>query len=74
MDLSVADEEPRALRGIGIGVVMCFLTQREIEFLAGLRRRWRKLYWLELARLCTENAVREVQCEAQAMFWREPAG
>ncbi|WP_284266485.1 hypothetical protein [Bradyrhizobium iriomotense] len=53
---------------------MCFLTQREIEFLAGLRRRWRKLYWLELARLCTENAVREVQCEAQAMFWREPAG
>lgn len=57
-----------------MGAVMCFLTQREIEFLAGLQWRWRKLYWRELARLITENAVHEVRREAQTTFWRETAG
>lgn len=49
---------------------MCFLTQREIEFLAGLQRRWRKLYWRELVRLLTDSAARE----AHAAFWRESHG
>lgn len=58
------------MRGITIGIVMCFLTQREIEFLTGLQRRWRKLYWRELARLLTESAARE----AHAVLWRESHG
>jgi hypothetical protein len=49
---------------------MCVLTQREIEFLIGLQRRWWKLYWREVARLLAENAVREVH----AGFSRESHG
>ena len=40
---------------------MCILTQREIEFLISLQRRWQPLYWRELARLLAQNALREVQ-------------
>jgi hypothetical protein len=53
---------------------MCIPTQREIEFLTSLQRRWWKLYWRELARLLTENAVREVEQEARTAFWRESQG
>ena len=68
-------EEKRAKRAPNaIGVVMCILTQREIEFLTGLQRRWRKLYWRELARLLTENAVPEVEREERTAFWRESHG
>ena len=53
---------------------MCTLTQREIEFLAGLQRRWWKLYWRELARIVAEDTVHEVQREAHAVLWRESPG
>ncbi|WFU43210.1 hypothetical protein QA640_12610 [Bradyrhizobium sp. CB82] len=38
------------------------------------QRRWRKLYWREIARLFTENAVREVRREAHALFRPESPG
>ena len=31
---------------------MSIFTGRELEFLAGLNRSWRSLYWRELACLC----------------------
>jgi hypothetical protein len=34
---------------------MSILTDRELEFLASLRKGWRRLYWSELARLLKEN-------------------
>jgi hypothetical protein len=34
---------------------MSIFTSRELEFLAGLRRGWQRLYWNELARLLKEN-------------------
>ena len=34
---------------------MSILTNRELEFLASLNTRWRRLYWNELAFLLSEN-------------------
>jgi hypothetical protein len=34
---------------------MSILTERELEFLAGLRTSWRMLYWSEFVRLLNEN-------------------
>jgi len=34
---------------------MSIFTSRELEFLAGLRRGWRRLYWSELVRLLKEH-------------------
>jgi hypothetical protein len=34
---------------------MSIFTSRELEFLAGLRKGWRRLYWNELARLLRED-------------------
>ena len=34
---------------------MSILTDRELEFLASLKKGWRGLYWSELARLLKEN-------------------
>jgi hypothetical protein len=42
-------------RVISTGVHMPIFTSHELEFLAGLRRGWRRLYWNELARLLKEN-------------------
>jgi len=53
---------------------MSGLTQLEIEFLVSLPRRWRSLYWRELVRLLGQDALREVQRDAQAVFWRESHG
>jgi hypothetical protein len=36
---------------------MSILTNRELEFLAGLNARWSKLYWNELALLLEENGA-----------------
>jgi hypothetical protein len=35
---------------------MSIFTSRELEFLAGLRRGWQRLYWNELVRLLKEDA------------------
>ena len=37
--------------------VMCILTQRELEFLASLRKSWPKLFWREFARVVREHAT-----------------
>lgn len=58
------------MKGSLNGFAMYIPTQREIEFLLSLRQHWRMLYWRELARLLTETAVREVEREAHADFWR----
>ena len=34
---------------------MSILTDRELDFLAGLNTRWSRLYWNELAFLLREN-------------------
>ncbi len=36
---------------------MSILTIRELEFLASLNTRWRRLYWHELALLLKEDGV-----------------
>ena len=36
---------------------MSILTNRELEFLASLNTRWRRLYWNELAFLLSENGT-----------------
>ena len=34
---------------------MSIFTSRELEFLAGLRRGWQRLYWNELVRLLKQD-------------------
>jgi hypothetical protein len=36
---------------------MCTLTQRDLDFLASLPTRWRRLYWRELARILMGDAL-----------------
>ena len=35
---------------------MCIPTERELEFLASLPMKWRRLYWREFARVLAEDA------------------
>lgn len=58
-----------------IGPNMCTLTQRELDFLAGLKTGWRRLYRRELLRLSKREAeVDEAQPEQQPVLWRVVPG
>ncbi|MGY4512891.1 hypothetical protein [Bradyrhizobium sp. USDA 3650] len=55
--------------------MMCTLTQRELNFLAGLKAGWRPLYRRELARLLKGDAEPgEVSPETRPMIWRLVSG
>jgi hypothetical protein len=43
---------------------MSILTNRELEFLAGLNARWSRLYWNELALLLKENGANRASSAA----------
>ena len=56
--------------------MMCTLTQRELDFLAGLKTGWRRLYRRELMRLLMrgEPDPDDAQPEARPILWRVVSG
>ena len=55
--------------------MMCMLTQLELEFLAGLKTGWRRLYRLELKRLLKGDAeLGEAQKDPRPIPWRIVSG
>ena len=55
--------------------MMCTLTQRELDFLAGLKTGWRRLYRREFARLSRAGAEPgEVSPETRPIVWRVVSG
>ncbi len=58
-----------------MGLTMCTLTQRELDFLASLRTGWRRLYRRELMRLVGhENASGAIDSEPRPAVWPVVAG
>ncbi len=54
---------------------MCTLTQLELDFLAGLKTGWRRLYRRELARLLKGEAeANEAQSDTRPIAWRIVSG
>ncbi|MEZ2143909.1 hypothetical protein AAE026_16740 [Bradyrhizobium sp. DN5] len=53
---------------------MCTLTQLELDFIAGLKTGWRRLYRRELMRLLQDAEHGEVQLEARPIGWRVVSG
>jgi hypothetical protein len=55
--------------------MMCTLTQRELDFLAGLKTGWRLLYRRELMRLLKGDAeAGEARTETRPIIWRVVSG
>jgi hypothetical protein len=55
--------------------MMCTLTQRELDFLAGLKTGWRRLYRRELMRLLRGEAEPgEDQPATRPIVWRIVSG
>ena len=55
--------------------MMCTLTQRELDFLAGLKTGWRLLYRRELLRLLNgDTEASEAQPEVRPIVWRVASG
>ncbi len=51
--------------------MMCTLTQRQLDFLAGLKTGWRLLYRRELARLLKSEAdTGEEGPDTRPIIWR----
>lgn len=54
---------------------MCTLTQLELDFLAGLKTGWRRLYRRELARLLKGEAeTNDAQPKPRPIAWRVVSG
>lgn len=54
---------------------MCTLTQIELDFLAGLKTGWQRLYRRELTRLLKRDTeVTEASPDARPIAWRVVSG
>lgn len=64
-------EGPRKLTGF----MMSMLTQRDLDFLAGLKTGWRLLYRRELMRLVRGDVeAGEAQPQTRPVLWRVVSG
>ena len=60
---------------LATGFMMCMLTQRELDFLAGLKSGWRLLYRRELVRLIKGDIdTGEARPEPHPVIWRVVSG